>query len=287
MRQNVRIVQLVRRMASNKIRYKFTELLEMNEIYSKSRGGSADFDDLIEICIFKLQGVETTRQSVSIIQPSRRSYNFKIRYKINELLDMNEIYSKSRGGSAKFNDVIKICIFKLLGVARCVKVSQLFSQVDERLTLNKIRYKISELSQANEIYVKCSAKSAEFNDLIKISIFKLQGLETAFQNVPISRSRTPNSVPVNLHRTSLYTEMTGITSALTGPDRSRRPGVNGAAVNQRRQIANSSRRADHRRRLIIDAAPLKSTKMNVRPVRPFSKSRQVPQRCQLNQIFKI
>ena len=59
MRQSVPIFQPSRRVASNKIRYKISELLETNQIYTRSRTRSADFDDLIKISIFKLQGLET------------------------------------------------------------------------------------------------------------------------------------------------------------------------------------------------------------------------------------
>jgi hypothetical protein len=77
MRQSVPIIQQSRREASNKIRYKINELLEVNEIYPESRTGSAEFNNLIEICIFKLKWGEKMRQSAPIIQPSRRTSGLK------------------------------------------------------------------------------------------------------------------------------------------------------------------------------------------------------------------
>jgi hypothetical protein len=127
-------------------------------------------------------------------------------------------------------------------------VPQSFNRVDERVASNKIRYKINELSQMNEIYIKWRAKRAEFNDLIQISIFKFQGLESVFQNAPSAVPGHPTTFQSTNIEVCAPRTITGITSALTGPT-ALGPGVNGAAVNQRRQIANSSRRADHRRAL--------------------------------------
>ena len=108
--------QVDERVASNKIRYKISELLETNDIYTRSRTRSADFNDLIEICIFKLQGVETTRQSVPKIQLITRVASNKIRYKISESSQVNGIYTSSKARAAEFNHLIKISIFKLQGL---------------------------------------------------------------------------------------------------------------------------------------------------------------------------
>jgi len=135
-----------------------------------------------------------------------------------------------------------------MGSKQCGKVSKSFNRVDEQTTSNKIRYKINESCQVNKIYTKWRAKSAEFNDPIKISIFKLQGLESVFQNAQSAVPGHPTTFQSTNIEVGAPRTITGKTSALTGPT-ALGLGVNGAVVNQRRQIANSSRRADHRRAL--------------------------------------